>query len=308
MQSSCAFYTRRLFLQALAAVSAPLPAAFAMKPVLRRDYRADAVILLFSLPIYTREGVGGGFAAARLQDESGQTIESLQFAAGSDPERARGLNRLGFIQETVKSEGGTPAESIYTGFMTASDEQSFAQAKSALENNKERLQYQGIEGQIQSGAARSRSVRFETPAAWNWTRFEELYPFAEQMIRQAAPKGKEVVLQARSATRSFLSAMMQTIRDPAEKTECTFVYGGGEHTLIAEKRSDEKVAKRLAARGLTRFPERIIAVHGRLQELRGSRGSKFRIWFEKGSDNPLPLRIEFQPKAFLALAFEAKTA
>jgi hypothetical protein len=45
-----------------------------------------------------------------------------------------------------------------------------------------------------------------------------------------------------------------------------------------------------------------------LQELRGSRGSKFRIWFEKGSDNPLPLRIEFQPKAFLALAFEAKTA
>lgn len=308
MNYNCASFSRRFFLRALAAVSVPLPAAFSMKPILRRDYRADAVILLFSLPIYTREGVGGGFAAAQLQGESGQTIESLQFAAGSDPERARGLNRLGFIQETVTSAGGAPAESVYTGFMTASDEQSFAQAKTALETTAEKLQYQGIEGQIQSGAARSRSVRFETPAAWNWTRFEELYPFAEQMIRQAAPKGKEVVLQARSATRSFLSAMMQTIRDPAEKTECTFVYGGGEHKLVAEKRSDDKVAKRLAARGLTRFPERIIAVHGRLQELSGSRGSKFRIWFEKGSDNPLPLRIEFQPKAFLALAFEAKTA
>ena len=69
-----------------------------------------------------------------------------------------------------------------------------------------------------------------------------------------------------------------------------------------------KVAKRLAERGLTRFPERIVAIHGKLQELRGSRGSKFRIWFEKGSENPLPLRIEFQPKAFLALAFEAKHA
>ena len=126
------------------------------------------------------------------------------------------------------------------------------------------------------------------------------------MIRQAAPKGKEVVLYARSATRSFLSAMMQTIRDPAEKTECTFVYGGSEHKLSAEKRPDGKVAKRLADRGLTLFPERIIAVHGKLQDLRGSRGSKFRIWFERGSDNPLPLRIEFQPKAFLALAFEAE--
>lgn len=300
------FLTRRVFLQAIAAVSAPLPSVWAMKPLLRRDYRADAVILLFSLPIYTREGVGGGFAAARLQDDSGQTIESLQFAAGSDPERARGLNRLGFIQETVKSDGTSAPESIYTGFMTASDEESFAQAKNALEKSGDKLQYQGIEGEIHSGAARSRSVRFETPATWNWTKFEELYPFAEQMIRQASPKGKEVVLQARSATRSFLSAMMQTIRDPQVKTECTFVYGGGEHKLIAEKRSDEKIAKRLADRGLTRFPERIIAIHGRLQELRGSRGSKFRIWFEKGSDNPLPLRIEFQPKAFLALAFEAK--
>ncbi len=299
-------FNRRMFLQTIAALTSPLPAIFAMKPLLRRDYRADAVILLFSLPIYTREGVGGGFAAARLQNDAGQSVESLQFAAGSDPDRARGLNRLGFIQETVTTDAGGPAESIYTGFMTASEEESFAQAKSALEKNGDKLQYQGIEGAIHAGAARSRSVRFETPASWNWTRFAELYPFAERMIRQAAPKGKEVVLYARSATRSFLSAMMQTIRDPAEKTECTFVYGGSEHKLSAEKRPDGKVAKRLADRGLTLFPERIIAVHGKLQDLRGSRGSKFRIWFERGSDNPLPLRIEFQPKAFLALAFEAE--
>ena len=205
-------FNRRMFLQTIAALTSPLPAIFAMKPLLRRDYRADAVILLFSLPIYTREGVGGGFAAARLQNDAGQSVESLQFAAGSDPDRARGLNRLGFIQETVTTDAGGPAESIYTGFMTASEEESFAQAKSALEKNGDKLQYQGIEGAIHAGAARSRSVRFETPASWNWTRFAELYPFAEQMIRQAAPKGKEVVLYARSATRSFISSVQKNVR------------------------------------------------------------------------------------------------
>jgi hypothetical protein len=35
--------------------------------------------------------------------------------------------------------------------MTASDEQSFAQAKSALEASAEKLQYQAIEGQIAIG-------------------------------------------------------------------------------------------------------------------------------------------------------------
>jgi hypothetical protein len=39
--------------------------------------------------------------------QSGQTVESLQFAAGSDPERARGLSQgSADSQETVKSEGG----------------------------------------------------------------------------------------------------------------------------------------------------------------------------------------------------------
>jgi hypothetical protein len=107
------------------------------------------------------------------------------------------------------------------------------------------------------------------------------------MIRQAAPKGKEVVLYARSASRSFLSAIMQTIRDPAGKTECTLVYRGGEQCakLVAEKARGRKGRQTPRRPRPHPLPGQriIIAVHGRLQELRGSRGSKFRpLVLQKG--------------------------
>jgi hypothetical protein len=32
---------------------------------------------------------------------------------------------------------------------------------------------------------------------------------------------------------------------------------------------------------------------------------QFRLWIEEGAPRPLPLRIEYQPKSFLRLTFEA---
>lgn len=322
----CKDYSRRDLFRAAAGalallpfrgtLSAAIPALAKAEPgkIFRREYRADAVILLFSLPVYTREGVGSGFATAKRENAGGQMIESLQFGAGSDPERARGLNRLGFIEEKLTLRNGSPAESIYTGFMTASEEQSFDQARKALDASSGMLPYMGIEGRIQPGEARSRSVRFQTPAAWNWTRFDELMPMAEQILRSAAKDGpnilqsRETIVEgvAAQGPRSFLSAVMAAIHDGAEKNEYLFVYGGGQHRLQSEKRPDAKMGKRLVSRGLAKNPEAVMALHGKLQQVGGSANTKFRVWFDKNPANPLPLRIEFQPKSFLALAFEAK--
>ena len=69
--------------------------------VLEQNYRADATILLFSFPLYTRSDVGGAVALVEERKQDDNSILSFEFAAGSAPERARGLNRLGYFQEIV---------------------------------------------------------------------------------------------------------------------------------------------------------------------------------------------------------------
>ena len=70
------------------------------RSVLKR-YRADAVILLLGIPIYKRAGVGSGQVAVEETGEGAQARRTLFFAAGSDPKRAHGLARLGWMREVT---------------------------------------------------------------------------------------------------------------------------------------------------------------------------------------------------------------
>lgn len=80
----------------------------------------------------------------------------IKFVSGSTPERAHGLNRLGLIQEVVRKREGEKPESEYFGFMTASGEESFAQAKAALEaSGKDKMSYV-----VAEGSARGDDVRY----------------------------------------------------------------------------------------------------------------------------------------------------
>ena len=95
-----------------------------------RKYTASATVMLFSIPLVSRASVGSGYA---VTEEAGRTI-SIQFGAGSYPESARGLNRVGFIQEAVVEEKpGVPSECAWLAFMTTSQEKNLDQAKKALE-------------------------------------------------------------------------------------------------------------------------------------------------------------------------------
>src|ERR1700733_2837993 len=93
-------------------------------------YVANATITLFSISLVSKSSVGSGYAVV---EEVGNTL-AIQFGAGSWPESARGLNRLGFIQEAVTEERpGCPSECAWLAFMTTSQEKSLDQAKRAVE-------------------------------------------------------------------------------------------------------------------------------------------------------------------------------
>lgn len=78
-----------------------------------RRYRADAAILLLGMTVYRRSAVGDGEASIEDTGEGPSLRRTLFFAAGSDPKRARGLSRLGWMREIVSRQphprSATPA-------------------------------------------------------------------------------------------------------------------------------------------------------------------------------------------------------
>src|SRR5579883_2807687 len=101
-----------------------------------RHYRADAQIIILGLPLLHRGGVGGGSAVWRESVLSqGDRLRFLEFTGYSLPERASGLNRVGFIRELARLEDAEPTESIYFGVMTSSPEESAEEARKAIQSH-----------------------------------------------------------------------------------------------------------------------------------------------------------------------------
>jgi hypothetical protein len=50
----------------------------------------------------------------------------------------------------------------------------------------------------------------------------------------------------------------------------------------------------------------VTRVSATLRREEGGALNEFRLWIDDGSPRPLPLRIEYQPKAYLRLMFEAQ--
>jgi len=72
------------------------------------------------------------------------------------------------------------------------------------------------------------------------------------------------------------------------------------------KSSDTKAASYFRERGLLRPGAAVARVNGKVQRMTGGKETEFRVWIEDGAAQPLPLRIDFQPKGYLRLIFEAE--
>src|SRR5580693_7962718 len=93
---------------------------------------------------------------------------ALQFAAGSDPERARGLNRLGLMREVVVEQGARLLKTSYAGFMTSSPEKSLDQGRQAL-NAANEIPCTLGSGESGHGRTELSVRRFTLPGATRWT-------------------------------------------------------------------------------------------------------------------------------------------
>jgi hypothetical protein len=240
-------------------------------------YRIDATIVLLGVPIFKRSGVGSAWA----QLEEGGGERKLRFAAGSWPRQAHGLNRLGFVEERVSEAG-----SSYFGFMTASAEESFADAQRALAaEGGEEANYTAIAGEVRPGRAECRTVRFRFPARYDFGLWDELYPLASAAFSREAERSQVQAAAPRAAAHSFLHTLSAQMEAGIGRHSHSFVYGTKEMELRSTVRREGE---------LLRLDGKTLAGNKTL--------SQFRLWYRKGW--PLPVRVDLAVKAFLRLTLE----
>ena len=146
-------------------------------------YRVDATVrvpLLFgSIPIADRAGVGvASFRVRDLAVPGGGTTDTLrayEFFAASDPARARGLNRLGFIREAAWIVDRVPRRTVQFGVISTDRAASRAEAERGLDGgDPTRAQSVSvIDSVITPGVTRSEVVRLSVGGLWQ--RADDLY-------------------------------------------------------------------------------------------------------------------------------------
>jgi hypothetical protein len=259
-----------------------------------RQYRADAAILFLGITILKRSGVGGGRASVERTNDGDSARTTLFFAAGSDPKRAHGLNRMGWIREVVLGSNAVPTEATYFGVMTSSPEESFAHAKKAIDGPQDgRSVYSAVNGRHTAGHSRSALTHFEFPADSVWSD-QRLIDEARAQFKTNVDWRETSWPNLSSAPRTFLCELATLLKPSARHSAGRYIYNEQEYALELDAAPTGAGAARL------------IQVRGKIKNLRTGRQTLFQLWLEEGSDSVVPVRIDFQPRSFLRLTFEAE--
>jgi hypothetical protein len=259
-----------------------------------RTYRADAVILLLGIPIYRRSAVGGGRASFEETGEGASLRRTLFFAGGSDPKRALGLKRLGWIQEIVVGPASAPSEARYFGVLTSSPEESLEHArKSVAVSPNGRSVFNAVSGHNTAGNSRSAVTHFEYADSVIWSDralIEKAQSTFEGKVDWRETPWPNLPNQAPA---TFLFELATLLKLRTRRAEGRYVYNEQEYLL------------ELVAPQTDRDRERLAPVRGMTRNLRTGHETPFRLWLEDGENSIVPIRIEFQPRSFLRLTFEA---
>jgi hypothetical protein len=286
--------TRRSILR-YAAIFATAPATVvgAASPLsVSVQYRARATVLLLAMPLLHRENVGSGYLNVREQEGEGNRQVHLEFGAGSLPERAAGLNRLGIFEERVIETSGGAIESVsYFGYMTTSNEKDLNQARKALETGAE-VSYTAIRGKIDGGKLWNRLMKVSDGAKAGWSDRARLTSMIRTRLLEAEPAGAQHSTASVDGTPcgTFLHAIRCAMRSTSPKSESRFIHNGKVHQLRTQKGGADKA-------GMAEMEGKILSDSGK--DL-----SAFKLWFEPASAQAYPVRFEFRARSFLRLTFE----
>jgi hypothetical protein len=261
-----------------------------------RNYRADAVILFLGITIFRRAGVGGGQASLEETGEGAALRRTLFFAAGSDPKRALGLNRLGWMREVVLGPDSNPSEATYFGVLSSSPEESLDHARKSVDAKPGgRGIFASANGRHTAGHSRSAVTHFEYGAGALWSD-RGLIEQAQSTFQPGANWRETAWPNSPNQTPpTFLLLLATLLKQRSRRSAGRYVYNEQEYLL------------ELDAPQTGRNRERLLSVRGKIRNLRTGYETPFRLWLEEASDSIVPVRFEVQPRSFLRLTFESVT-
>ncbi|HYW48932.1 MAG TPA: hypothetical protein VE959_39075 [Bryobacteraceae bacterium] len=219
------------------------------------------------------------------------------FAAGSDPQRAHGLKRLGWLREVVLGSGSTPSEVDYFGVLTASPEESLEHARKAIAAPPSgRSLFSAVNGRNTAGHTRSAITHFEFASDAMWSD-HGLIDEAQSTFRANVAWRETSWPDSLSDTPpTFLLQLATLLQQRTRRPAGRYVYNEQEYLL--ELDASQQAETR----------EHLLPVRGTVRNQRTGHQTPFRLWIENSSGSIVPVRIEFQPRSFLRLTFEALPA
>ena len=261
-----------------------------------RNYRADAVILFLGITLFRRAGVGGGQASLEETGEGASLRRTLFFAAGSDPKRARGLSRLGWMREVVLGPASNPSEATYFGVLSSSPEESLDHARKSVDAQPAgRGIFAAGNGRHTAGHSRSAVTHFEYATGALWSD-RGLIEHAQSTFQTGVNwRENSWPNSPNQAPPTFLLQLATLLKQRSRHAVGRYVYNEQEYQL------------ELDAPQTGRNRERLLPVRGKIRNLRTGYETPFRLWLEEASDSLVPVRFEVQPRSFLRLTFEAVT-
>ena len=306
--------------------------AVAARAEVHVSYRVDATVrvpLLFgSVPVADRAAVGvASFRVRDLPDPTGQatrTLRTYEFFAASDPERARGLNRLGFLREAAWIEEHVTRRTVQFGVVSSDRSGSRKEAERDLDDGDPgRTQPVSVlDTVIGPGAARSEVVRLSVGGLWR--RAGDLYD--EVRPRWGAERPHEAGTLVNDPPRydrpiGFLGALQASLRQAADAVASgagcpdarqRYVHDNGLYVLARRGcRTDAKRARTHREEGLVGAADVVHRLDYRIETARGRRKiESFRLWAvlpaaaagaPDDGEPVLPLAFEFRPRKYLEL-------
>lgn len=263
-------------------------------------YSASATVLLLSVPILSRGGVGSGFTV--IEESAGAT--SIQFGAGSAPDKARGLNRLGFIHEVVREDQeANSCSCAWFAFMTTSNEKSLNEAKQSLESSAGQVPYIASQGRGKPGSVACRVDKLRFPSQLTWQHISRLVASAREVM--AASPAPLVEIEVARRPSLFLGTVRSAMLDAAVKTKALAFFNNRQFTLETTKEPDAAAATRFRERNLIAATDSVVCLNAIITDHQSGVRTPFRVWYAKGSERMPPLRFEYQARSFLRLVFEA---
>ena len=250
-----------------------------------RHYRVRAVITLLGVPIFTKDNVGG---ACAMNEQSADGVSIIQFVSGSWPEKLKGFNRFGMVQEIVREQAGAVTESTYLSYMTSSAEKNLDQARKSFSEQKASQSLSVAHGRAKPTSYASALDHLTVPSKYTWLDCPRLT--AE--IKDKLSPLNEAVADANQG--AAYQPFLHTVRKAFESklSEQIFMHNAKLYRLRTK---------------ISSVPEGLLMV-AKIAEPGSNQESEFKVWYDPRDGSGLPLRFEFRPKSFLHLVFEQDPA